>query len=334
MSITKIIARKIVFPMIRLTNFDKVIRNRTQNGNLVLMFHGVSSKDTTWFSPRHLEVDHFEKIIAYLKKNFNVISAKEMLEMKGNSSANGRKNVSITFDDGYFNNYSLALPILEKYQVKATFFISTVCQSDADNLTLWADAITAIQKIGKVESIEINGDEYINGISKKGKHLFDAIKGLSCLERDRLLSELTIKYDLPKLLHQLDPEIWKMMSADELVKFAKSPFVEIGSHGHMHYNLGEIEEVQAIEDVNKSIRYLNEWLNQETDSIAYPDGSYSESLKTKLADLGVKYQFAVGYKFESDKSDKRIINRYGVSSTTTFDSNVYHINRAFQTNGF
>lgn len=335
MNIAKFVARNIVFPTLNRIGGDRYIRKKSKNNNLVLMFHGVSSKDTTWFSPRHLEVVHFEKLIIYLKNNFNILSAKDMFSNKGRvSNKNGKKNVSITFDDGYLNNLELALPILEKYEVQATFFISTVCQSELSYPTLWADAVTAIQKIGKQDVIEVGSESFLNGISSTGRHLFDAIKSLTCEERDLLLRDLSERYKLDELLNQLDPEIWKMMSKDQLIHFANSPMVEIGSHGHMHYNLGEITLERAIDDVETSTTLLNSWLQNKTEAIAYPDGSYSTELKNKLTELGLKFQFAVSYKYPSDKDDPVIVNRYGISSTTTFDSNVFHLNKAFQTHGF
>ena len=46
---------------------------------------------------------------------------------------------SITFDDGFENNYSVAKPILEKLSIPATFYISTNLVDK--NLMTWIDQI-------------------------------------------------------------------------------------------------------------------------------------------------------------------------------------------------
>ena len=46
---------------------------------------------------------------------------------------------SITFDDGFENNYSIARPILEKLSIPATFYVSTNLIDK--NLMTWIDQI-------------------------------------------------------------------------------------------------------------------------------------------------------------------------------------------------
>jgi len=64
----------------------------------------------------------FERQIAWLKANdWTFIKASELLTEK----AQGDKRVAITFDDGYEDNYSQALPILKKYDACATLYLVT-----------------------------------------------------------------------------------------------------------------------------------------------------------------------------------------------------------------
>lgn len=334
MSLVKAVIRNVIFPTLYFVGYDKKLRNKTTNNNLVLMFHGVTSQESTWFSPRHIKLDHFEKLIAYISSNYNVVDAREMLSSRNSSKKHKKPTVSLTFDDGYLNNFTLALPILEKYKVPATFFVSTVCQANKEYKVLWADAVTTIQKIGSIKKLVVRSEKFTNGVSEKGSFLFDALKNLPALERDQVLEKWSIEYNLNELLLLVDSEIWQMMSIEQLKELAKSPYVTLGSHGHMHYNLGQIELEEAIQDVVRSKNLLEEWTNTQVNSIAFPDGSYSIELSKQLLGMGLKYQFAVSYMDENHKEFNQLINRFGVSSTTTFKSNVFHINKAFGTHGF
>lgn len=65
----------------------------------------------------------FENEIKYFSERYTVITCKEYY-----NSLNSKKisdPLIVTFDDGYSDNFEKALPILEKYGVKATFFISS-----------------------------------------------------------------------------------------------------------------------------------------------------------------------------------------------------------------
>jgi peptidoglycan/xylan/chitin deacetylase (PgdA/CDA1 family) len=73
--------------------------------------------------------DAFEKQIRFLKKNYKILSGadlQEWLNRDGNPvESKGAKGVLITFDDGYGDNYTNALPILRRYLCPAIFFVST-----------------------------------------------------------------------------------------------------------------------------------------------------------------------------------------------------------------
>ncbi|MBU4537123.1 MAG: polysaccharide deacetylase family protein [Weeksellaceae bacterium] len=66
-----------------------------------------------------VRVENLEKQFKYLReKNYQPLFFKEIHSVS-------RKKIIITFDDGYYNNYEFLPALLEKYQLKATIFIST-----------------------------------------------------------------------------------------------------------------------------------------------------------------------------------------------------------------
>lgn len=79
--------------------------------SFILCYHSISDNGWRFSTP----VEEFEKQIKYLKEHYEIKSLAEILE--------GKKGVAITFDDGYEDNYTEALPILKKYGVTATVFI-------------------------------------------------------------------------------------------------------------------------------------------------------------------------------------------------------------------
>ncbi len=68
--------------------------------------------------------EEFEKQMKYLKTNFEVITVYEYVRRIGKNLIRGNE-ICVTFDDGFKDNYIYAFPILEKYQLKATFLLTT-----------------------------------------------------------------------------------------------------------------------------------------------------------------------------------------------------------------
>ena len=66
----------------------------------------------------------FEKQIVHLAKNYKIISLDEIVHRIKNRRPI-RRCVAITFDDGFRDNYEIAYPILRKYNVPATIFLTT-----------------------------------------------------------------------------------------------------------------------------------------------------------------------------------------------------------------
>lgn len=87
----------------------------------ILTYHSVAD------APAKLSItpETFEKHMNILKAEFSVISLEDLVHRIYNQSFLGEYEIIITFDDGYKDNYINALPILRKYNLPATFFITT-----------------------------------------------------------------------------------------------------------------------------------------------------------------------------------------------------------------
>jgi len=334
MKISKKIARKILFPAAMLAGIDKVIRRQSSNSILNIMYHGVVLNNSTYFSPRHIYKTMFEKQLAYYKENFDVISIPEAFHYKKNNIIPKKKSITISFDDGFQNNFQTALPLLEKYNVKTTFFVSSVCTSREYPNYLWSELIAALNYFYKKQVIYLGDIKFENLVNiEMNISLTNFLKSRSYKAREQYIIELDNKYKLISKLETLPSEIWRLMNKDELIKLSDSKVVEIGSHGHLHHNLGNIDLVDAKKELLLSKKLLEETIDKEVNMIAYPDGSYNSEVKSISQDLGFVYQMAVNYLKEEDAHDMRIMNRHGISSTTTFESNMIFLNAAFKTKG-
>jgi len=68
--------------------------------------------------------EEFDKQMKYISENFEPITMYEFINRRKNNNLTG-KEICITFDDGFKDNYLFAFPILKKYNLKATIFIVT-----------------------------------------------------------------------------------------------------------------------------------------------------------------------------------------------------------------
>ena len=84
----------------------------------ILMYHDVSPTTSQALT---ISVEKLEEQFSYLaEKAYRTYHLNELMDLKTLPS---KKNIVITFDDGYVSQLDLVLPLLEKYKLKATFFV-------------------------------------------------------------------------------------------------------------------------------------------------------------------------------------------------------------------
>lgn len=110
----------------------------------VLMYHMVSShRSGAKFNGLRVTPERFKAQLAWLKREgWHFFTVSELWERWDTLPA---KSVAITFDDGYADNLHDALPLLEKYDAKATIYM-VVDRHDRD----WSTAKKAHHNTGEL----------------------------------------------------------------------------------------------------------------------------------------------------------------------------------------
>jgi peptidoglycan/xylan/chitin deacetylase (PgdA/CDA1 family) len=268
-----------------------------------------------------------------LKNNFEIVSVHDIFINKNGK----KKRIAITFDDGYLNNYTVAWPILKKYNIPTTFYITTE-SFEIKNYCLWPEIFDALKIKTPTERIIFNNEEFkfdnntlIN--AKTNITIYDYVKAMGS-ERQDAFEEFIAKYKIKEILKTVNPELVAFCNKEQIREMSKSPLIEIGSHTHRHYNLSNINAELVRDELQQSKKTLEDITEKPVLSIGYPDGDYSDSVKNIAEEVGYKYQLAVTLKNEHDKNDKRIRSRYSISNSTSLETNKILINKQFNKSGF
>ena len=120
-----------------------ILYNKTRkNFVLCLMYHSIDSEK----NKGGIFIDEFEEHIKWIKNKKTF----KMEELKGLDYTLPLNSILITFDDGYKNNYTLAFPILKKYNMKATIFLNTKFIEKDETYLNW-DEIREMYKSGLID---------------------------------------------------------------------------------------------------------------------------------------------------------------------------------------
>jgi peptidoglycan/xylan/chitin deacetylase (PgdA/CDA1 family) len=338
MKLTKRIARDIVFPTIFTIGADKLLLKSISNKGAIALYHGVAKSDLSWLNGRHLIKEEFEKHIRYIAKNFTVLPVAEVFELYRNGQALSQKKpiLGITFDDGFVNNLTEAVPTLTKYNIPATIFAVSLPLTNVDT-PLWPDTIEMVQAKVKTEFL-FDNLKIVNKsgrwFTQEGVSISDYVKSLPYKTRDLALTALRHQYLDEGYMNTVPTEAYKLLNASQLYDLAQTDLITIGSHSHLHYNLATLSDEDIKTELTISKKLLEEATKKPVDQLAYPDGSYDERVKRIAESVGYKYQMAVDYRLSDDAGDTRVLPRFCISNTTTLESNMLSLIQAFRKYGF
>lgn len=88
---------------------------------VVLGYHSVGAQGFPLYC--RLSARIFAEQMKYIRRNYRVLSLRQMVDELGNPSAPGQ-SVVVTFDDGYLGTYTEAFPILKDYAIPATVYLA------------------------------------------------------------------------------------------------------------------------------------------------------------------------------------------------------------------
>ena len=139
---------------------------------IFLCYHGVTSTKSVNvenYSKKNIDKKKFIKQMKFLKRNYKMISIEDIYYHIKNKIPFSKKDVAISFDDGFKNNFTIAAPILNKLKIPAIFYLCP--RSISKNEMFWVDQIeTCIDKCKKskikITSLSLR-NFYLDSIKKK-----------------------------------------------------------------------------------------------------------------------------------------------------------------------
>ena len=313
--ITSLIAKSGIPPFIGKKKFsDRLI---------VLMYHGITDHPLEVPDFCFLSAAVFDAQMAYLKENFNILPLYDaLIKLKGNKI--DKPTIAVTFDDGFQNNYECAYPILKKYGIPATIFLSTQL-IDTDH-TLWYCLLNQAISKTKRKIINWNGEEYnLQTLHNKIMASNTLQQSLKEFPHQQLLSELNqiIKY----LFNGSDPETntnteFKILNSSTIRKMQKTRLIEFGSHTHSHAILSKLSKPEQEKEIQESIAITEKITQERCRLFSYPNGrpeDYKEETIKLLKRNNIEAAVTTIAGDNTYSTNPYELRRYGVGSSMSLD---------------
>lgn len=285
----------------------------------ILAYHGVTSSSSEGienFSRKHIDTDEFEKQISFMRENMNPIGLREMADALSMGRSLPQGSVAVTFDDSYKNIHDVAFPILKRYDMPATFFIST--GFIGTNRRFWTDRIEHIVNLAKINDFNIvfNGqDKYFDLSSRENRvgaviEIKGLLKKIPSGDRTLVIEKLREKLDVNDNGDAVSN--YKNLSWEDISRLDDPPLYEVGGHTENHEILSYLDEKSLNSEIFNCIRDLKEHLKHSIDLFSYPEGQaehFNDLTISVLKKYGIRVCPTAIYGFNSLNTDPFYLKR-------------------------
>lgn len=251
--------------------------------SLVLMYHRIGEEawdpDGVFVSPAV-----FEQQLQLLTRYFRV----QPLDLLINSWNRGKmikNSVALTFDDGYLDNFSVALPLLQRYGVPATFFLT-----NPDPPFWWDELRRRLSSLEEKEQLCVLADRW--GMEWE--------PGISAAQiRTKLYHAMAAHLKtsspgaIPDVLNMIggvgsSASLTSLVRDEELARLTATSGMDIGAHTVTHPFLPGLSPERVREELARNKRFLEEKTNRPITLLAYPYGGYDATTIQEAKAAGFK----------------------------------------------
>ncbi len=258
-----------------------------------------------------LEADVLRKQFEFFKSKFNIVTMRKVIDAATGKDSLPKDAMLITFDDGYVDNYTIALPLLIEFGMQGSFFIPGKTFSEHKLLdvnkihyTLACGDVSEIVKDLLERMDYYRGQDFSYPANKELWEEYAQNGRYDCKEivfvkrmlqtvlpeeiRNQVSSDLFKKYvDVTE--EQLAYELYM---TKEQINVLKKAGMHIGLHGYDHYWLGNLPEKKMKEDISLALDVMKDFIDRDEWVISYPYGSFNADVVKFVAENGASIAFS------------------------------------------
>lgn len=242
---------------------------RGENPSVTILTYHSISRSWPKGSLQSLPARQFYKQMKFCSENYSIIPLDRARKNLANGSPLSNPGLVVTFDDGFLDNETNAIPILKYFNIPATLFVSTGFIDTG--FPPWTTQISEILERTNRTEFDVGFSHPIRNIADKlsiSKRLKNLWKGFNPSEMqdslELLKSRMAVSYR---------KTVYPSLSWDGL-RHAQKSGITVGSHSVYHSILPFVDDLTARKEIAESKLRIEDRLQSECCFFAYPDGKY------------------------------------------------------------
>jgi len=225
-------------------------------------------------------LENLEAQIAWLTRHAAVVPLDDLLDALRANRTLSPRTVSLTFDDGYADNYHFAFPVLSRHRLPATVFLATGHVGGARGLFWWDEvARWRSERIRQVE-IEGLGLRRVDLRSHRDRLIRD-LKTLPVDEITRRVGQASVRAGVRPA-----PEAEGDFLTWEQVREMDKAGIRFGAHTVSHCLLPRETPARRRNEIEESRRTVERETGRPCTLFCYPDGAETDAVAREVEAAG------------------------------------------------
>lgn len=243
----------------------------TANNPRIMMYHRFSREPAAGY----VSAGEFERQVLYIAKHFNPVTVSQVAMALHEGQALPRNSIAITVDDGYQDFYSIAWPVLKKYKVPATFYVTTGFVNG--DLWLWPDQLRyLLERAPKAENsfdfglAQVSTPLQQESFEQTFWRINQAMLKADNSQKLQCLASMAEAWQVE--LPDVPPAEYQAVSWEQLREM-QAEGLEVGGHTRTHPSLARVGLEEARNEIYGCCQALEQYLGKATRSFCYPNGT-------------------------------------------------------------
>lgn len=286
------------------------LKNSFFPGALILVYHRVAEVDSDPWS-LCVTPQHFAEQLEVLRSHTRCLQLQQLTQAITEKKSLHRA-VAITFDDGYADNLYNAKPLLERYNIPATVFVTT--GNVGQKREFWWDELERLLlqpgTLPEKLQLSINGNNYEWELGEEAHYteeayqrhrhwyvdqpetpnprhflyrsLWQLLRPLPESDRRQLLDQLIVSAKAEPTSRSTHHSL----SLTEVLTLAQGELIEVGAHTVTHPLLSALPVAVQQAEIQQSKAWLEVVLGRQISSFAYPYGEYTAATIAAVQEAG------------------------------------------------
>lgn len=265
--------KRLTLGLLSVSGVHRLAECLTSRGLLVLTYHRVIPRDGRTAAQRPgntLFDDEFEEQMAYVAKRYHVLGGEELRAIIEKGGAIPRYSLAISFDDGYENNFSHALPILRRHGLHAFFFVTANLIGGVDR-SFWFDRLDRLLSFVPAGELRERLRRLDSSFSiPPHARIHSYFKMLPGRRQQEMMDDLEREFGSTGV-PAVDKVLYGLMNWDQ-VRSMVSAGMTIGSHTANHQILSVVSPAEVRMELESSRMHIERETGQPCWCFAYPNG--------------------------------------------------------------